>query len=323
MNFDHGIPLERWEIFFHALRDRLSEANEKNPSARYWKGITLRAEIINVIKRNRPKLLTTFPPAYEVMEHLQRIGWIQPIKVQYPEEVSPIEFFLADMAAGENELIDPLELLQAYLPSGVICYFSALVYYELTTQVAAHHHIAQLNRPKPKANLGGAEPPKFDESMKRIKRNPLGTEIFRFHDVIYYKTRRDASLIPGIQIRIVSPRSWLRVTTMEQTLLDTLLQPLRCGGEAVVLEAWEIGIKRIDVDRMAEHLAKIGREDLDRRVGTILDLVGADFSSTLLGSRLKRLKERLTGGSQDVVSIPLLPSFTFTEWNDTWKVQVP
>jgi hypothetical protein len=56
--------------------------------------------------QNRPKLLTTFPPAREVMEHLQRIGWTQPIKVQYPEEASPIEFFLADMEAGENELID-------------------------------------------------------------------------------------------------------------------------------------------------------------------------------------------------------------------------
>jgi predicted transcriptional regulator of viral defense system len=110
---------------------------------------------------------------------------------------------------------------------------------------------------------------------------------------------------------------------MEQTLLDTLFQPLRCGGEAVVLETWEVGIKRIDADRMAEHLAKIGREDLDRRTGAILDLVGANFSSTLLGSRLKRLKERLSSGSQDVASIPLLPGFTFTEWNDTWKVQVP
>lgn|GEM_PF-4681945 len=74
-----------------------------------------------MIKGSRPKLLPTFPPAREVIEHLQRTGWIQPIKVQYPKEASPIEFFLADMEAGENELIDPLELPQAYLPSGVIC----------------------------------------------------------------------------------------------------------------------------------------------------------------------------------------------------------
>jgi hypothetical protein len=50
-----------------------------------------------------------------------RLCNLQPIKVQYPKEASPIEFFLADMEAGENELIDPLELLQAYLLSGVIC----------------------------------------------------------------------------------------------------------------------------------------------------------------------------------------------------------
>jgi hypothetical protein len=43
-------------------------------------------------------------------------------------------------------------------------------------------------------------------------------------------------------MRVVSPRTWLRITTLEQTLLDTLLQPLRCVGEAVVLEAWENGV---------------------------------------------------------------------------------
>jgi len=318
------ISLKRWETFFHALRDHLSKADEKNPSARYWKGTTLRSEITNIIKRNRSTLLTTFPPASELIEHLQRIGWIRPIKVQSPEGTAPIELFLADMEASENEPIDPLELLQAYLPSGVICYFSTLVYYEFTTQIAAHHHIARLTNPRPRTDIGGIKPPKFDESAGWIKKcNPLGAEIFRFQDVTYYKTKRNTSLIPGVQTRIVSPRSWLRVTTKEQTLIDTLLQPLRCGGEAVILEAWETGIKQIDIDRMAEHLTKIKRENLNRRIGAILDLIGVGFSATLLGSQLKRLKERLASSSQDVAPIPLLPNFTFAGWNDTWKVQVP
>ena len=115
------------------------------------------------------------------------------------------------------------------------------------------------------------------------QRSPLGTEIFRFDEVPYYVTRRDASLAPGIQLRVVSPKTWLRITTIEQTLLDTLLQPVRCGGEAVILEAWEKGVKDMDMDRMAEHLTKIQREDLDRRVAAVLDLTGADVKTTGLG----------------------------------------
>ena len=53
----------------------------------------------------------------------------------------------------------------------------------------------------------------------------------------YYSNKRDVSLVPGIQFRVVSPRCWLRITTLEQTLLDALMQPVRCGGEAVALEA--------------------------------------------------------------------------------------
>ena len=87
-----------------------------------------------------------------------------------------------------------------------------------------------------------------------MKRNPLGTEIFRFEGVGYYSNKRDASLVPGIQFRVVSPRCWLRITTLEQTLLDALMQPVRCGGAAVVLEAWETGVKQFDADRMSEHL---------------------------------------------------------------------
>ncbi len=124
-------------------------------------------------------------------------------------------------------------------------------------------------------------------------------------------------------MRVVSSRTWLRITTLEQTLLDTLLQPLRCGGEAVVLEAWENGVKEMDADRMAEYLSKIQREDLERRIGAMVDLIGVDMAATSLGSRLKALRERLATLIQEVPEIPLLPGFRFSALSGTWKVRTP
>jgi predicted transcriptional regulator of viral defense system len=206
------------------------------------------------------------------------------------------------------------------LPAGIICYFSALTYYELTTQIAAHHHIARLNPPRPKKEPTELTDPKNEGTT--VKRNQLGTEIFRFAEVSYYETRRDASLVPGIQMRVTSPKTWLRITTLEQTLLDTLLQPVRCGGEAIILEAWENGLEEMDADRMAEHLSKIQRQDLERRVAVVLDIIGTKVAATSLGRRLQGLRERLAA-SPEIPEIPLLPGFQFANFSEAWKVRTP
>ena len=249
-----------------------------------------------------------------------RMGWAQPIKAQSPSGSQPIEFLLVDTGSEAGPPISPLELLEAWLPAGTICYFSALTHYELTTQIAAHHHIARLNPQRPRKEPTELIVPK--QESQTAERNPLGTEIFRFAEVSYYETRRDASLVPGIQMRVASPKTWLRITTLEQTLLDTLLQPVRCGGAAVILEAWENGFKEMDADRMAEHLSKIQREDLERRVAAVLDIIGANVGATALGRGLQALRQRL-GAAQEIPEIPLLPGFQFASFSEAWKVRTP
>ena len=313
--------MDRWEVFLRALGDRVSAASEKNLTARCWKLSTLRHEISAITKSNQAVLRTTFPPAHGVIEQLKRMGLIHAIKVQSPNDAALNDFLLLDMEAGKGETIYPLELLQAYLPDGVVCYFSAIDYYELTTQVVAHHHVARLNPPRLKNRLATVDATKSSAAGEAVERNPLGTEIFHFEEVGYYLNRRDVSLVPGIQFRVVSPRCWLRITTLEQTLLDALMQPVRCGGEAVALEAWETGVKQIDADRMGEHLAKIQRDDLDRRVGAVLEMIGAHFEASTLGQRLNAVRDRLL--TQHVPEIPLLAGFEFPELNKTWKVRTP
>ena len=273
-----------------------------------------------VIRENRSVLLTTFPPACEVIKHLKRMGWAQPIEAQSPGGSQPIEFLLVDQGAAGGAPVSPLELLEAWLPGGTICYFSALTHYELTTQIAAHHHIARLNPRRPREEPAELTGPK--KEGQAIDRNPLGTEIFRFAEVPYYETKRDAALVPGIQMRVASSKTWLRITTREQTLLDTLLQPVRCGGESVIMEAWENGLKEMNADRMAEHLSKIQREDLERRVAAVLDIAGVDVAATALGRRLQGLRERLAA-SPEIPEIPLLPGFQFGNVSQTWKVRTP
>ena len=308
-------------MFLRALAERVAAANESNLTARCWKPSTLSSEIKVVIKANQQTLKATFPSARVVIEHLKRMGWIHPVTVQPPKDAAALEFLLLDMEAGKGDPIYPLELLQAYLPDGVVSYFSAINYHELTTQFISHHHVARLNPVKPKKSLEPGTVMEPGTKTEAAERNPLGTEIFSFEDVGYYSNRRDASLVPGVQTRVIAPRCWLKITTLEQTLLDGLMQPVRCGGEAVVLEAWETGLKQMDADRMAEHLGKIQREDLDRRVGAMLEMLGKDFSSSALGNRLNVVKGRLM--TQDLPEIPLLTGLEFAASNQVWKVQTP
>jgi len=315
------IPMERLEIFLRKLAEQVSVASENNLTPRCWKPSTLCREIKSLIKSNQPALRTTFPAAHTVVDQLERMGWIHPVRVQSPLAAKPIDFLLLNLESGRGEPIYPLELLQAYLPSGVVSYFSAINYYELTTQVVTHHHVVRLDAPKPPKSLPAdkaTEPASVGEALER---NPLGTEIFQFEAVGYYQNRRDASLVPGIQVRVVSPRCWLRITTLEQTLLDALLQPIRCGGEAVVLEAWETGARQMDTDRMAEHLAKIQRDDLDRRVGAMLEMLEVNLTGSTLALRLKAVSDRLK--TQRVPEIPLLPGLEFLELNQIWQVRIP
>ncbi len=314
-------PTERWDFFLRTLGERAAKASAEKPSVRCWKTYSLQSEISSIKKANPDTLRTNFGSALKIIERLKRIGWIHSIKTQSLEKEEAIEFLILDMETGKDQPIYPLELLQAYLPDGVICYFSAIIYHELTTQFASHHHIGRLERPKEKKSQDTILIPDSSQYSEPVERNPLGTIVFRFEDVDYFQNKRDVSLVPGIQLRVVTPRCWLRITTLEQTLLDALMKPACCGGEAVAFEAWETGVNQMDANRMADHLAKIQRDVLDRRVGAMLDLIGFNYKSSTLSSRLAGVRDRLS--SDDVLEIPLLAGLEFPELNTTWKVLTP
>ncbi len=286
------------------------------PTVRCWTRHNLEKVIMSVIKAHKTDLvISTFYTATEVIHRLQEIGWLSAIGVD-----SPPELFLLDMEAREGDVIDPLEVLQGYKPQGVLCYFGVLGHLGLTTQVAPFFHVAYIDksplptmRPIPKVSVKG------DRALPN--RNPLGQEVFQFEGAPCYLTKRNIALTPGIQTRIIGPRTMLRMTTMEQALLDVLGYPLHCGGESVVFEAWERGAAQWNPDRLADYLMKINRTEIDRRVGAMMDVLQIKIDSKKLQVRLDDVRTQLRKSRDE--EVPLLPGFTYPNVNSNWKVCVP
>ena len=164
--------------------------------------------------------------------------------------------------------------MQAADANGVICYFTAVAFHSLTTQPPAHHHIATLINPRSKT---AAVPPKTTEAAPgppRKEPDPLGEWLFTYRGLRYYQTSRERRLVPGVQTRFLGPETLVRITTLEQTLLDTLHRPLSCGGPAVVMEAWEQGIGRANEARLANHLQAMDHLPTAQRLGYVLERIG-------------------------------------------------
>ena len=299
---------------FRELKKEVSTPTEKHPTARVWRQSDLKSVITNIQKRELDELKSTFPPAKDVIARMLDIGWVQPIPLESNTEKKAPTLFLLDMEATEEELPEPWELLQAFKPSGVICYLGAASFHELTTQVPTFYHIANLRPPSPDYTLDEIQSAKADSNEANQKRDPLGTLEFRFQGADYYTTNRDKSTIPGRQTRTRGTRTNLRMTTLEQTMLDTLWQPLKFGGESIVFEVWERGVQVWNPEKMAKHLAAIGRPDWTRRVGAMLSIIGMEADGSLQ-RLLMESRKHVSGKESPLVLMPGLPaSNLINEW---------
>lgn len=312
--------IERWEIFFKALIQKVTEPTTKWPTVRCWSKSNLIATLVEIRHEEEDRLLTTFPPGKDILEHLQNTGLVSHIAVEVDASSPSADFYMLDFEGASPNEVDPLELLQAFKPDGIICYFSALSYYGLTTQITSQHHIAVLTKPSIPAQRNERE---YAEASApgTGKRNPLGQKAFMFQGVPFFFTRRTPTRLVGIQTRDQSPRTRLRITTLEQTLLDTLHRPFPCGGLAVIMEAWEKGTRNMDEERLAEHLHTMSHTDTYRRVGAMLELVGRTAHSPLKEqlAEIKRALPRPTPENR----ISLLPGIDFPNTNETWQVGIP
>lgn len=302
-----GIKLktEEFEMIVSNLMRYLESPSKDLPSTQVFSYSHLRSLLI---KSRNDAGCREYLTGKLLVEHLVKSGLAEKLPISSNDFYkSPLYY----VGTGDINAIDNFEILQAVKPKGVICYFSAISYHQLTTQMIPHHHIASLIKVQTKAEI-------IPDNSSKKKIHKLGTYLFDYEAVPYYWTQRDQELIPGIQSVYLSDKAIVNVTTLEQTLLDTLHRPWSCGGPAVVFEVWKKGLERINESRLAEYLTSINNSLYIRRLGCMLDLNRYKVNDQDLMGLLQKAKE---ASNKPVDSLlPTVPSGTL---NKKWNLELP
>ncbi|MEI8096398.1 MAG: hypothetical protein WCG80_19470 [Spirochaetales bacterium] len=222
-------------------------------------------------------MLGGLPAASSVIDELIALNLAQRVDITPSGSRPSRQFVVVDFASATSYDLDPLELAQAFVPDGVLCYFSALCFHELTTQAPSFYHVAELDHSiaTPRVNV------RQQGAAVSDSRQPLGTRAFEYQGVPIYSTKRLARTLVGLKTYVVGPRTSYRMTSVEQTLVDCLHRPGACGGPSVVFEAWKKGVERISQSRLAAVL-EASAPVLRRRTATMLESFGTKLEQELL-----------------------------------------
>ncbi|HED15232.1 MAG TPA: hypothetical protein ENI64_00210 [Gammaproteobacteria bacterium] len=254
-----------------------------------------------------------------ILLHLVRSKIVHSITTLDPKSgQAQDKFYLLGFTSNES-MVDPIELLQALVPEGVICYFTALEFYGLTTQIPGHHHVAKLIKSPLTAVSKGGDSKKYTGKNRLF--DPLGNKKFIYEDIPFYITARAENLVPGIKVRFLNEKIKFRITTLEQTLIDTLHKPLSCGGSSVVFEAWQNAKVKIKNDAFLECLQKINSIPLSSRVGYMLHIMNYTIKGDL-SDYLNSVKNSINKDKPELAT-SLLPGFDYHQINQEWFVRVP
>ncbi len=280
-----SITLDRQKSAFQAeLLRRVAVASEEFPTVRCWSARKFRG----LLGHLRSSLLdakiisSSFPRTDALLDWLISTGLVFPLPVAPGSSAqAETQFYLVEVGAGPQSVVSPFELLQAFQPQGIVSFFSALSFHGLTTQPPPFHHTA-IPTPRPPGLPRERPVPETSPSPTAAPhRDHLGSHAFTHDSIRYYSTKRYRDLVPGIQTQILDPRIHLRVTDLEQTLLDTLMQPDACGGQSVIFEAWG-NLDRARPERLADYLHRLTLPVLTRRLGALLNLTGIAPPAPLL-----------------------------------------
>ncbi len=299
---------EIWSQIIKRMNEMLAAPSTAYPNTRWLSTTSLRQLLVNARKAvGAPESIS----GTKLLASLEACGMANQHTFDSAKP-NGILFKVYCLDVGGEPPISPIELLaatQSNFEQTAICYFTALEYHQLTTQIAPHHHIAQLKDYPPNED-------RSRETATPVAPPPMGTVLLRHDEIPYYVSKRDRLLVPGIQTVVLSPHFMARITTLEQTLLDTLHRPWSCGGPAVVFEAWEQAVSRIDESRLANYLEQIASPDLYRRTGYMLKQHAHTVSDSTLKKNIVAAKEAFAAGHASPV--PLLPYVPQQTLNQDW-----
>lgn len=312
-----------FDLFLTKLNSTIAEPTRSWPTVRCWEKRSLERLFAQILSDPLGVSLRGKVTHDRLVEHLCSIGLAHQIETQTPSSSRrpPARFYLLEIGSSQAS-VSPLELLQAYSPAGVICYFTAVTFHSLTTQTASHHHVADLQPPARVASVPPIERiPSAPQRTAPVSRNPLGTACFIHQNIPYYSTKRSQRSLAGFQTRDLGPRTRFRITTLEQTLLDTLTKPFHCGGPSVIFEAWEAGLPRVGEDRLVEYLTHMNYPATTRRLGAMLDLF--DYTPQQELRQVLSSCQSTIDRDADHSRISLLPGLPYSNFNDKWQMHLP
>ncbi|HEL3194429.1 TPA: hypothetical protein UMF74_001046 [Stenotrophomonas maltophilia] len=284
----------------------LLTASQELPSTR----CISHASLVPIIQRTQKALTSgTFRTysAVRIIAVLESAELLRRLPLTSPRG-RPVKIYVL----GFNETSQPsaLEVMQAYRPAGTLCYFSALELHGLTTQPTPHYHLAEF---RPGRASSAVEPP----AESSDKPQSLGVEVFTLEDVKCFLTSRDPNNLQGIQRRQLHSQCTVRVTTLEQTLLDCLHRPRSAGGPAVVFEAWASGLPRSNAAKLWALLDSIQNPNLMRRAGYMLE-----YHQTT-SALLDQIRSALRGFPTDQPPESLLPGIPYSNTANDWHLRTP
>jgi hypothetical protein len=298
------------------LAERLAAPTDELPGTRCLSRPTL-TQILGEILASLNRAGFRDTSAATLIDQLVLGGIATPVPLDHPRGARQ-RYHLYAMGLGLGvDKLHPIELLQAAVPAGIVCYFGALQVYELTTQSPSQYHIARrVGTPSPRT---APTDPDYVPGLGSAVSPRLGTQMFVRQGVPYYSTRRDARWLRATQVRYLNDKSRFNVTTLEQTLIDTVHRPASCGGPSVVLEAWDNASEQYNAERLAVLLREIDDSYLTRRVGYLLEMLGHPVEG--------ELSNVLDVARQTVLRSPLdrallFPGIPYTRLDTRWGLWV-
>ncbi|WP_438479697.1 hypothetical protein [Oleiharenicola lentus] len=308
--------------FFAYFTHHFATATVDHPTVRCWSLPSLK-RALNAARshlQETKQISSSFPRGNDLVTWLVEIGLAYRLPLVPAQAASPrAEFYVLELGAGPQSTVSAHELLQAADPEGVICFFSALVFHELTTQSAPFHHIAKLMEGPLPLRPEIRTPTLVSSSAEKDPRNRLGSLLFTYQDVLFFTTKRHAYLVTGVQTQLLNPQTLIRFTVLEQSLLDTLVNPEACGGQSVVFEAWERGWPKANWSTVRDILREAGLP-LTRRFAALSKILQLPLAPELS----RYLHEcRVAADFRDAPPLQLLRGVSGQQIDSEWNVQLP
>ena len=304
------------EHLVHAVVGRFAKPTDELPSVQCASKAALFHALLGARKELR-SLSHERLSREHLLEQIVRTGLIRPLPIQPLLPGLRYELFAVGLI-DDPDVISPAEILMAMAPKGVICYFSAIQIHGLSTQIPPFHHIAELVHKTP--SEGPVSSGQAETGRPLRPRDPLGTKVFNYRDQDYYITRRVNSRVLASQQLIQSDRALVRITSLEQTLVDCLTRPKPCGGPPTVFEAWNEGSRLLDQESLAGLLVRLRDATLNRRVGYMIENCGNPITALRLKNLLdeSRLQPLKSPSPQS-----LLPGIDYEKVSSRWQLRVP